>query len=544
MAGISGPFGHPGRPLMVEKFISVEQVHQLLSMDEDLAFLDVREHGVHSQGHPFYATPLPLSHLELRAGILLPNKSVRIVLLDQGPDVPLAELAASRLEALGYSNIQIVGGGVEAWREAGLELFSGVNVPSKAFGEIIEQTYGTPHISAEQLKEKLDTGQDVVVLDSRPFEEYHKMSIPGGIDMPGAELAYRVLEQAPDPKTEIVVNCAGRTRSIIGAQSLINAGIPNRVSALKDGTMGWHLAGFELTHNAVKTAPPPTMEAEDRAAGFAGEVGLRFGVEYIDRTRLGQMMQDSARSLFILDVRTREEFEAGHTIGARHAPGGQLVQATDEYIGVKNATIVLTDNNGIRATMTASWLVQMNWPEVYVLENALALPLEIDPPVSPEFVTYETLSALELDAVLASGDSVAVLDLTNSLDYTAGHIPGAYWIIRSRMETDLKFMTPVGLVIVTSDDARLAHLAATEISTLLPNAIIRVLEGGTAAWKAAGFKLEAGLTAPLSLTDDVWYKPYDNDSDVKQRMRDYLTWEVGLLDQIARDTTIHFKRFD
>lgn len=529
---------------MADNSITAQQVHDLLGKKTELAFLDMREHGVHSEGHPFFAVPLSLSRLELDAGALLPNKSVRIVLLDQGPDTPLAARAATGLNALGYDNIEILEGGVEAWREAGLELFSGVNVPSKTFGEIVEQRFDTPHISAEILNQKLEAGENVAVLDSRPFDEYHRMSIPGGIDMPGAELVHRVLEQVPDANTEIIVNCAGRTRSIIGAQSLINAGIPNRVSALKDGTMGWYLGGFDLAHNADLSAPPPGAVAEEKALDLAANVARRFGVEYIDRARLGRMMQDKARSLFLLDVRTAEEFAAGHTIGARHAPGGQLVQATDEYVGVKNATIVLTDDNGIRATMTASWLIQMNWPHVYVLKNALALPLEIEPPAEYEPEKYETLSAPELDAVLASRESAAILDLATSLDYARGHIPGALWIIRSRLAEDLQSLPPTGFIIVTSEDGRLAHLAASEIAALLPQAIVRVLAGGTAAWKAAGFKLEAGLTAPLSLNDDVWYKPYDKGSDVKQRMRDYLTWEVGLLDQIARDPTIEFKLFD
>ena len=61
--------------------------------------------------------------------------------------------------------------------------------------------------------------------------------------MPGAELVLRARELAPDPATRIIVNCAGRTRSIIGTQSLINAGIENPVSALRNGTIGWTLAG-------------------------------------------------------------------------------------------------------------------------------------------------------------------------------------------------------------------------------------------------------------------------------------------------------------
>ena len=120
----------------------------------------------------------------------------------------------------------------------GFMLFEGVYVPSKAFGEFVEATWCTPHLSADELVRLRAEGRDVVVLDSRPMSEYRQMSIPGGIDVPGAELVHRVRDLAPDPDTLVVVNCAGRTRSIIGAQSLINAGIPNRVAALANGTMG------------------------------------------------------------------------------------------------------------------------------------------------------------------------------------------------------------------------------------------------------------------------------------------------------------------
>ena len=74
------------------------------------------------------------------------------------------------------------------------------------------------------------------------------MSIPTGISVPGAELVLRARELAPRPETTLIVNCAGRTRSIIGTQSLVNAGIPNPVYALRNGTIGWTLAGQELEH--------------------------------------------------------------------------------------------------------------------------------------------------------------------------------------------------------------------------------------------------------------------------------------------------------
>ncbi|GIT52924.1 MAG: hypothetical protein Ct9H300mP16_00840 [Pseudomonadota bacterium] len=160
-----------------------------------------------------------------------------------------AERAAEQIARFGYTRFEILDGGIAAGKgKAGYEIFSGVNVPSKAFGEFFEQEYETPRLPAAQVKAKIDAGEKVVILDSRPMVEFNNMSIPGGSCCPGAELVYRVSDAVEDPDTLVVVNCAGRTRSIIGCQSLINAGIPNPVVALKDGTMGWHLAGFALDH--------------------------------------------------------------------------------------------------------------------------------------------------------------------------------------------------------------------------------------------------------------------------------------------------------
>ena len=152
-------------------------------------------------------------------------------------------------------------GGLKAWRDAGYEVFTGVNVPSKAFGEVVEHENDTPRIDAADLQKLVDAKTDLVILDSRPMPEFNNMSIPGGIDCPGAELVYRVKDFAPSPKTLVVVNCAGRTRSIIGAQSLINAGLPNKVIALKNGTMGWHLAGLKVARGETKSFGPQGPEA-------------------------------------------------------------------------------------------------------------------------------------------------------------------------------------------------------------------------------------------------------------------------------------------
>ena len=509
-------------------------VQAALSEGGELALLDVREQGVHYRGHPFFACSAPLSRLELMIGDLVPRRTVPVVVLDGGAE-GLAEKAAERLGAMGYTDVAVLDGGCAGWNAAGGELFSGVNVPSKAFGEFVEHRYGTPRIPPEELKRLKSENRKLLILDSRPFEEYHRMNIPGGVDVPGAELAWRVHDLAPDPDTLVVVNCAGRTRSIIGCQSLRNAGIPNQVVALKDGTMGWDLAGFECERGATRVAAPPSQHGKAKALAAAERVAARFQVKFTNPAEVKQWQLDTGRTLYLLDVRTREEFVQGHVAGSRHAPGGQLVQASDEYVAVRNARVVLIDPERVRAVMTASWLNQMGWREVYVLDELAGLRRETGPRAPPEVKRWKSVFPLQ-----AGG---AVVDLSTSLRFYHAHIPGAWWAVRSRLAEAKEKIGNVKRLMLTSEDGLLAHLAAPEAAALWPAAQVSVLEGGNAAWIALGKPTESGIERATTTRDDVWYKPYDHASDYKQHARDYLAWEVALVDQIKRDPTIRFRAY-
>ena len=516
--------------------ISAKRVTELLAAGGELALLDAREQGVHYRGHPFFACSLPLSRLEMMAEDLVPRRGAPIVFFDGGEG--LAQEAQKRLTRFGYTDVSVLEGGCDAWREAGGELFSGVNVPSKAFGEFVEHQYETPRIPAQELEGYLKGGKKLVILDSRPFEEYHRMSIPGGIDAPGAELAWRVHDLAPDPDTLVVVNCAGRTRSIIGCQSLRNAGIPNPVVALKDGTMGWELAGLSVERGSTRVAPAPSEEGRRKARAAAQRVAERFKVRFISREEVAQ----EGRTLYLLDVRSREEFEAKHIVGSRHAPGGQLVQATDEYIGVRNARVVLIDPERVRAVMTASWLNQMSWDEVYVLEpegedGFAGWPVESGP--RPRRVLGFEVWRRTVKEV----EGASVLDLSTSLRFHARHIPGAWWGVRSRLAEARKSLGSPKVLVLTSEDGVLAHLAAPEAAALWPGSDVRVLEGGNTAWFAAGRPGETGSERATTERDDVWYKPYDHAAGYEKHARDYLAWEVALVEQIRRDPTIRFRTF-
>ena len=511
-------------------------VKAMLGDGGELALIDVREELIFSRSHLLWARNVPLSRLELRFARLVPRKDTRIVLIDDNDG--LSARAAAVLAAAGYNDLGFLDGGTAAWAAAGFELFSGVHVPSKAFGEFIEHASGTPSISAEELDAHMRAGTDMVVLDSRPHDEYSRVSIPTGINVPGAELVLRVHDIAPSPATLIVVNCAGRTRSIIGAQSLINAGVPNKVVALRNGTMGWHLAGLTCDHGKDKRAPELSGAGLAWAKSKAAEVARRFGIRRIDRAALARWQSDATRTTYLFDVRDPAEYQAGHLPDAISAPGGQLVQATDLYAGTLGARIVLSDDNEVRAVMTASWLRQMGWQDVAVLPEAgQKSEQETGTPPGPVLGAAPADASVEFSDVLAI-DDVTVIDLSRSPDYRKGHIPGAWFAIRSRLAQALAKISQHGTLVLTSEDGVLAGLAAAETQTLttIP---VRWLKGGNAAWAAAGFPLSTDVKMadePL----DVWLKPYERPGDPKAAMNEYLSWEIDLLTRIERDGTTHF----
>jgi len=347
-------------------------VRNKLLNKEEIAFLDVREEDPHAQEHPLFAANLPLSRIEIDAFGKLPRKDVSIVTLDDGEGY--AELATQKLRELGYADVSIFEGGVTAWKAAGGEVFKDVNVPSKSFGELVESKRHTPSLSAQEVQKLIDDKADVVVVDVRRFDEYHTMSIPTGISVPGAELVLRVPDLAPNPKTKIIVNCAGRTRSIIGTQSLINAGIPNEVNALRNGTIGWTLAGQVLDKGQSRKFKEVSNEISDTAAERARSVADRANVKRASFADVAKWQAQVDRTTYFFDTRTPEEYEAGHLPGFRSVPGGQLVQETEMVAPVRGARIVLADPGGVRANMPASWLAQMAW-EVYVLDDIKASDL-------------------------------------------------------------------------------------------------------------------------------------------------------------------------
>jgi len=520
------------------KVISSRQLKDALSDGEEIALLDVREAGQFGESHLLFATPLPYSRLELDVGALVPRKSARIVVCDDGV-LGVAQQANQRLRALGYTDVSVLDGGNRAWSAAGYALFKGVNVPSKLFGELVEHEYGTPRVTVRELARMKEAGEDYMLLDGRPLHEHHKMTIPGSTCVPNAELPLRLPALVKNPKTPIIVNCAGRTRSILGAQTLINFGVPNPVYALENGTQGWYLADFKLEHGSTRRYQEHIDEATlPGLQASAKKLIERFAIRTVAASQVAAWLDEPDRTTYLCDVRTPEEFAAGSIRGAVHAPGGQLIQATDQWVGVRNSRIVLIDGGeNVRAPVVASWLKQLGC-DACVLEGGVKARLEGKPPTKAALPDLARISAADLKKILDSG-GCSVLDLGGSLAYRKAHIPRSGWSIRPRLAADTRNVK--GTIVLVSGDADVARLAATELIDAGARDV-RLLDGGLAAWTAAGYATEASPDIPTDrdCLDHLFFV-HDRHAGNKEAMRQYLAWETGLIAQLDEQDKRSFR---
>ncbi|MES2483191.1 MAG: rhodanese-like domain-containing protein [Pseudomonadota bacterium] len=502
----------------------------------EIAVLDVREVGVFSRKHLLLAAPAPLARLELLIDRLVPRRQTPVVLVDL--DESLVNVAAARLQRLGYTDLSVLAGGTLAWEAAGLEVFTGENVPSKAYGEFIEVEAHTPWIDVEGLRSRIASGEKLVIVDGRTPEEFANFSLPGAHSVPNGELALRIRELAPDPKTLVVVNCAGRTRSIVGAQTLIDAGLPNPVVSLKDGTMAWLLAGHTLDHGRVTPLPEPTPEHVAAARVGAQAWSRRAGVRSIDTAELARLEADSSRTIYHLDTRGADEYRSGHLPGWRWAPGGQLVQATDQYVATRGARVVLADWDGVRAHVTGALLAQLGGLEVLVYAPPAHAALETGEERwkllrDPALADAPLLSPLQAHDLAQSGAAV-LFDVDRSLPYAKRHAVGAWFAAPSRVHQFLPTHATGKIVILTSADGVLAQRVASDLRQQGVEA--RAIRGGNAAWFEALLPTGTGHAKVLTGDDDAWYSgyAYEDIAERNARFQEYLQWEVNLADQLPR----------
>jgi len=511
--------------------IASDELKAWLHDGKEVALIDVREAGEYGESHLFYAVNVPYSRLEKDIVRMAPNPNVRLVVVDED-EGELVKTAARRLCALGYKRVHVLAGGNKAWQASGKELYAGVNVPSKAFGELAEHFYGTPRITASALRKKQLAGEDIVVIDGRPFSEYQKMNIPGAISCPNGELALRVGGLIKNDDTTIVMNCAGRTRSIIGAQTLKNLGLPNPIYALENGTQGWFLADLELEHGSRRRYDDEqhlaTLEA---SRNRTHQLASKYDIKTIDAQTLASWWQDEQRTVFFCDVRSPEEYAQGHVLGAISTPGGQLIQATDQFVAVRGATLVLWDGDGVRAPVIAHWLNQMGWA-VSVLDyqtkpDDIVIPAAA---VKPILCDATPLKTEEMHTLNQEG--TVILDIRPSANYRHKHLKNAKWCSRRNLDKLLSNHQKSTAVVLISDDEIEVQLAASDLIEMGYSST-RYLADFSARATVLGLDCVSTPDVPPNEDRiDYLFFVHDRHDGNKEAAKQYLAWEINLLSQL------------
>ena len=355
---------------MSYSYIDAAALDRRLAQAGELAVIDLRTPAQFGKwGAPLHAANLPYEHLERDIGWRVPRRDTELVLVDDGGPEGHAVLAAHQLEALGYGAVQVLDGGFPAWLASGLT--GSFSVTGNDYSEQLRAQYQPPSVTVQELRALHEQQRDVIVFDTRAPEEYNTEHVPGAVSVPGAELVQRFGDLAPRAETLIVVSCALLARAILGAQTLINAGVPNRVVYLHEGTKAWREAGYELEHGASRSYGAVTAAAGAYALHAVQRL-RQPAATAVDLATIGQWQGEGDRTTYLIDVRSPEEYAAGHVAGALSAPGGQLILGTFRYLAVRGARLVLLDDNGVRATTTAHWLIQRGW-DVHVHHTEAAL---------------------------------------------------------------------------------------------------------------------------------------------------------------------------
>jgi rhodanese-related sulfurtransferase len=524
--------------MSVPLLITSETLKFLLAGSDSIGLLDVREEGEYNGAHIPGSVCVPRRLLEIRAPQLFPFKGIQLVVCDDNGG--RAARSCQTLQDLGYERVAMLSGGVNRWFSEDFPVEWGINVPNKDFGERVEVCDHVPTWNAIELSRRIASGENLKIFDTRTSQEFKRFSIPGAECIPNVEIARWAHDiRHENPKATIVVNCGGRTRSIIGARTLLRMGLTGVVS-LKNGTSGWALAGFdvEFGNPRVRQGSPSAVSLQSAEAA-ASAVAREDGVELIGIDTLDALSEQAkSTTVYFVDVRTREEYLQGHIPGFIWFPGGQTIQRSDDVAPVRNSPIVFCCDGIARAAITASWFRQMGFPRVMALHGGVAAwqgakraletadPFEL--PFGFDAIAQKTrrITARHLQDAISAGEIKKTFFVGTSREFADGHIPGACWISRSKLDLLIGAHCPDknAAIALSAADSVTAVLAANDLQKLGYTGVV-VLDGEMKAWADQALPIETGLTgvmvAPEDILPTIPNRSFEN-------MMNYLSWEESL----------------
>jgi rhodanese-related sulfurtransferase len=532
---------------MTEQTIDVEALRALLASDELYACLDVRERGEFALQQIAGTTPLARGTLEYRAPPMVPRRNLPVVVLCD--DGRRSALAADTLRATGYATVRVLAGGLQAWVARGLPTREGWGVHSKEYGERVAVDLQVPQITAKELAARRGRGEAITVVDVRTDEEYWRGHVPDAWHVPGGNLLLEVPGLLDQLDSALVISCAGRTRGILGAQLLREAGLRN-VSALLNGAMGWRLAGLDLELGGGRGRPGGARTVPDWVIQATERLGREACIERLDVEAL-VALQGAPGPCYVVDVRLPAEYRAGHIPGAVSLPAGQAALMHENLLAVRRAPVVVVADDPIRPIWAAALLQRLGFPSVRVLDGGLAAwtaqgrALEHGDAPGAVYGLDEArrqvraLAPAAVDALRAGEPAPLVLDVRGSGEFGVGHLPGARWLARGKLELGVDALAPdrERPILVTCDTGVRSTLAAATLQRL-GHQDVAVLDGGLNAWQAAGRSLEEGLEgADVSVAEaqadfghTLWSGTLGRS---RADMEHYLTWEENLAQQQA-----------
>ncbi len=522
--------------------IRCEGLKSLMDSDEAFTIFDIRERGEYNEGQIYTASSLPRSQIEFRIRDLVPIRNLPVIVYDEGGE--RANLAAATIEQLGYENVYVLEGGLPAWVTAGFPMVVGVNVPSKEFGEKVQIEKKVPEISPEELSARFARQDKIVVFDVRTPEEHQRFCLPRSYSVPGGDLILWAEELRQKLDTTYLMHCAGRTRSVIGTQTLRRLGLSN-VYALRNGTMGWILADLELERNPGREPPSPSPSSRVAGERLASRIAAEEGIPMISVSELLNLPRTQERQLiYLVDVRSPTEYAERHIPGSLGIPGGQAVQRSDDFIAVRNAKIVFVSDGQARAMMAAYWFRQMGFENVAVLQGGVQGWIRDGHNLSTETSAARILILDEADAKtrylnpteldsLSSSTGPFILNVGTSQEYQAGHVPKSLWLSRGWLELKINGLCPDPSqpIVITCPTGQQSILAALTLSER-GYSDVSVLKGGLKAWIKEGHPTEKGLDGCVMEPNDVVTPA--SASGNKEAMVRYLEWEITLGDKFKR----------
>jgi len=144
---------------------------------------------------------------------------------------------------------------------------------AKTYKQLMEEARQViPEVPVEEVKTRLERGEQWTLLDVREREEYREGHLEGALSLPRGFLEMRVEETVPEKHTPIIAYCAGGVRSLMAARTLKEMGYEN-VMSMTGGYTAWKNAGYKWVANRQFTPEQITRYARHFTLPEVGETG-------------------------------------------------------------------------------------------------------------------------------------------------------------------------------------------------------------------------------------------------------------------------------